>query len=278
MGLNQLSMVTDTPENRRFAFGANWRRYAKELDEAAIQRAEQSVRTLLNVDDLKGRSFLDVGSGSGLFSLAARRLGASVLSFDYDPESVAVTESLRDRYKADKSSWRIERGSALDANYLAGLGQFEIVYAWGVLHHTGDMWRALANVAGTVAPNGTLAIAIYNDQGSASRRWIWIKRTYNRLPKPLRFVILWPAFLRLWGPRSVGDILAGRGFSTWRDYRRERGMSPWRDVVDWVGGWPFEVASPAAIIAFFAKRGFTLLRSKTVGRGHGCNEFVFRRS
>ncbi|HYL33486.1 MAG TPA: methyltransferase domain-containing protein [Stellaceae bacterium] len=271
-------MVADTPENRRFAFGANWRRYAKELDEAAIHRAELSVCTLLDVEDLKGRSFLDVGSGSGLFSLAARRLGASVLSFDYDPESVAVTESLRARHKPDKSGWRIERGSALDANYLAGLGQFEIVYAWGVLHHTGDMWTALGNVAGTVAPSGTLAIAIYNDQGPASRRWVSIKRAYNRLPKLMRFVILWPALLRLWGPCSVRDILAGRGFSTWRDYRRERGMSPWRDVVDWVGGWPFEVATPDAIVAFFAMRGFTLLRSKTVGRGHGCNEFVFRRT
>lgn len=267
-----------TPENSRFAFGANWRRYAKELDEAAIRQAEMSVCSLLAIDNLKGRSFLDVGSGSGLFSLAARRLGASVLSFDYDPESVAVTESLRARYDSDNPSWRIERGSALDADYLAGLGPFDIVYAWGVLHHTGDMWTALGNVAGNVAPNGTLVIAIYNDQGTASRRWVWIKRTYNRLPKSLRFVVLWPAFLRLWGPRIIRDILAGRGFSAWRDYHRERGMSPWRDVVDWVGGWPFEVATPDAIIAFFVKRGLTLARSKTVGRGHGCNEFVFRRT
>lgn len=270
-------MSTDATDTSRFAFGANWRRYVEQLDEAAIRRAEMSVRTLLDVDDLNGRRFLDVGSGSGLFSLAARRLGAFVLSFDYDPESAAVTESLRRRFAPNDSSWRVERGSALDAAYLAGLGQFDIVYAWGVLHHTGDMWAALGNVASNVAPNGTLAIAIYNDQGSASRRWAWIKRTYNRLPRSLRFAVLCPAFLRLWGPRILRDALAGRRFAAWREYDRERGMSPWRDVVDWVGGWPFEVATPDAIIAFFAKGGFTLARSKTVGHGHGCNEFIFRR-
>lgn len=271
-------MISRAADTTRFAFGANWRRYVETLDDAAIVRAEESLRALLGVKDLKGRSFLDIGSGSGVFSLAARRLGGRVHSFDYDPDSVQVTESLRAHYDADGTQWRVEQGSALDANYLTALGQFDFVYSWGVLHHTGDMWTALANVAVTVAPNGALAIAIYNDQGAASRRWAWIKQIYNRLPTGLRFIVLWPAFLRLWGPRTVRDVLAGRGFSAWRDYRRERGMSPWHDVVDWVGGWPFEVATPETITAFFAKRSFKLLRSNTVGRGHGCNEFVFRRA
>jgi SAM-dependent methyltransferase len=271
-------MASRAADSARFAFGANWRRYAEELDESAVRRAEESLRALLDVNDLKGRSFLDVGSGSGLFSLAAHRLGARVHSFDYDPDSVQVTDSLRARHHPNVSDWRVEQGSALDANYLAALGRFDFVYAWGVLHHTGDMWTALANVAASVAPRGTLAIAIYNDQGAASRRWARVKRTYNRLPACLRFTVLWPAFLRLWGPRIARDILAGRGFSTWRNYRQERGMSPWRDVVDWVGGWPFEVAAPDAITTFFVQHGFTLVRTKTVGRGHGCNEFVFRRA
>lgn len=261
----------------RFAFGANWRAFAAGIDQRAIGRAEASLHRLLAGVEIAGRSFLDIGSGSGLFSLAARRLGARVHSFDYDANSVAVTAALRARFLPDDPDWRIEQGSVLDADYMAKLGRFDIVYSWGVLHHTGDMATALDRAAAAVAPKGALAIAIYNDQGRASRRWMWIKRTYNRLPRPLRFLMLWPAFVRLWGPSLARDLAAGRGLARWRDYGHERGMSPWRDVVDWVGGWPFEVVTPDAIIAFFVKRGFTLVRSKTVGCGHGCNEFVFRR-
>ncbi len=270
-------MASPAADTARFAFGANWRRYVDGLDERAALQAADSLRSLLGVNDLTDRSFLDVGCGSGLFSLAAFRLGARVHSFDYDPDAVQVTESLRTRYCDDAGEWRIDHGSVLDTNYLAALGRFDVVYAWGVLHHTGDMWTALANVAETVAVDGALVIAIYNDQGATSRRWAWIKRLYNHLPSGLRFTVLWPALLRLWGPRIVRDVLAGRGLSAWRDYHNERGMSPWHDVVDWVGGWPFEVATHDAITAFFTQRRFRLIRSKSVGRGHGCNEFVFRR-
>ena len=272
-------MAQTSPDNApRFAFGANWRDYAATLDESAIERAEASLRRLLDGADLTGRSFLDIGSGSGLFSLASRRLGARVLSFDYDSTSVAVTAGLRDRFFPGDKDWRIEQGSALDAGYLAKLGPFDIVYSWGVLHHTGDMWTALANVVQAVAPGGILAIAIYNDQGRTS--WIWgrVKHAYNRLPRRLRFLVLWPAFLRLWGPSLIRDFLTGKGLSRWCEYQSERGMSPWHDVVDWVGGWPFEVATPEAITAFYRQRGFRLIRETTVGRGHGCNEFVFRRA
>ena len=133
--------------------------------------------------------FLDIGSGSGLFSLAARRLGASVHSFDYDPHSVACTQELRERYFKKDPSWKVERGDALDCSYLGKLGTFDIVYSWGVLHHTGKMWEALENVVPLVAEGGTLWLAIYNDQGRASRYWTTVKRTYNKLPRQARFLI-----------------------------------------------------------------------------------------
>src|ERR1044072_5239228 len=101
---------------------------------------------MLEVDNLLGKKFLDVGSGSGLFSLAARRLGAQVHSFDYDPQSVACTGELRRRYFPDDLHWVVQQGSVLDQGYLASLGSFDVVYAWGVLHHTGAMWRALDNI------------------------------------------------------------------------------------------------------------------------------------
>lgn len=261
----------------RFAFGENWASFLPLINEDRIARAEQTLRDMLGVRSLEGRSFLDVGSGSGLFSLAARRLGASVASIDLDPQCVACTEELRRRYFPEDAHWRVHRGSILDSKLLERLGTFDIVYAWGVLHHTGAMWEALSNVAQFVAENGTLYVAIYNDQGRWSRTWGVVKRTYVRAPRPLKWLILLPALMRLWGPTMVMDLLKGQPLRTWHSYKDEtsRGMDPWRDVVDWVGGYPFEVAKPEDILDFYRERGFELLRLKTCGGSIGCNEFVF---
>ena len=144
-----------------------------------------------------------------------------------------------------------------------------------VLHHTGRMWEAIDNAASLVRSGGRLFIAIYNDQGRASRVWTMIKRAYNILPRPLRFLVLWPAALRLWGPTTIRDFFAFRPFGTWREYRRNRGMSPWRDVVDWVGGYPFEVARPEEIFERCRSKGFRLTRMTTNAGGLACNQFVF---
>lgn len=268
----------DVAAGERFAFGRNWARFLDSIDDRRIDEAERSLQQWLGLPDLKGKRFLDVGCGSGLFSLAARRLGARVHSFDFDPFSVACARQLRERYFPDDADWLVERGDILDEDYLRRLGQFDVVYAWGVLHHTGRMWQAMENVAALVAPHGRLFIAIYNDQGRASRWWAWVKRTYNRLPGGARFLVLVPAFLRLWGPTMIRDLLRARPFSTWKDYGRNRGMSPWHDVVDWVGGYPFEVAKPEKVFEFFRGRGWALEKLKTCGGGHGCNEFVFFRT
>jgi len=263
---------------QRFAFGENWQRFLGILDEDRIGRAEESLRGMLQVSDLAGQSFLDIGCGSGLFSLAARRMGARVYSFDYDAQSVACARELRQRYFPQDSDWLIDEGSALDAAYLSGLGRFDVVYSWGVLHHTGAMWSALDNAARLVAPRGKLFIAIYNDQGKISHRWRAIKRTYNRLPGNLRFLVTVPVLVHLYWRRTLKDFLRLRPFETWRNEGRERGMSPWRDLIDWVGGYPFEVAKPEAILDFHLRRGFTLTRMVTCGGSLGCNEFVFVRT
>jgi 2-polyprenyl-6-hydroxyphenyl methylase/3-demethylubiquinone-9 3-methyltransferase len=263
-----------TKDAHRFAFGENWLQYVESIDERPIIQAERAVRELLRVSDLRGARFLDAGSGSGLFSLAARRLGAAVRSFDFDPSSVRATSMLRDSYFAGDREWLVEQGSVLDPGFLSRLGVFDVVYSWGVLHHTGDMWRAMGNVSGLVKPGGLLAIAIYNDQGLASRMWRLVKKTYNRLPPSWRFLVLWPAFVRLWVPTLVRDLLRGRPLDTWSRYGHERGMSPMIDVRDWVGGYPFECATPHQVIGFYQARGFALVTS-VLRTGIGCSEFVF---
>jgi len=265
----------------RFAFGENWSAFLRHLDDDRIQRAEISLGTVLGSERLDGLRVLDIGSGSGLFSLAARRLGAEVTSFDYDPQSVACTTELRRRFSLNDEHWLVLQGSVLDKAFVANLGHFDIVYSWGVLHHTGAMWDAIENAASMVRPGGLLNIAIYNDQGATSRMWRRIKKCYVRAPGPMKWAVLAPAFIRLWGPTMLRDALRGKPFHTWSNYAAEgtaRGMHPWRDVVDWVGGYPFEVAKPEEVFNFCRERGFELLKLRTCGGGLACNEFVFRRS
>lgn len=273
-----LDSTTEIRAGQRFGFGANWTSFIRLLDEDRIATAVGSLTQALGCARLTGRSFLDIGCGSGLFSLAAHRLGARVRSFDFDPDSVAATAAVRQAYAPD-SDWTVEPGSILDPVYTSGLGRFDVVYSWGVLHHTGDMWKAVAAATDLVAPGGQLFISIYNDQGRASRNWLRVKRRYNRSGRVGRLLLVGLSLLYLSRGvpvRTAVRLLRGRVRPTPQP-PRTRGMSRRHDLVDWVGGYPFEVARPEKIFAYIRDRGFALRYLTTCGGGLGCNEYVFDR-
>jgi 2-polyprenyl-3-methyl-5-hydroxy-6-metoxy-1,4-benzoquinol methylase len=265
---------------QRFEFGKNWQAFLRSIDEARIAAAETSLLSMLRCPDLAGKTLLDIGCGSGLFSLAARRQGARVHSFDFDGESVACTRELRRRYAADDAQWTIEQGSVLDPEYMAALGTFDVVYSWGVLHHTGRMWEAVSAACRAVRPGGMLFIALYNDVGTKSRRWRAIKQFYNRLPRPLRPILTAATIAPEEAKALARFTVSGRPLDYFKLWTRhgDRGMNRWRDAVDWVGGYPYEVATPEAVFDFCRERGFTLKSLKCGGVGLGCNEFVFDRT
>lgn len=265
-------------EKARFPFGENWKNFLNILSDEHVFEAQQALSAFLDATDLSGKRFLDIGSGSGLHSLAARKLGAHVLSFDYDLQSVACTGELKSRYFSDDPLWRIEQGSVLDQDYIKNLGSFDISYAWGVLHHTGDLWKALYNAQIPVCDDGLLFVAIYNEQGIVSAFWKIVKRFYcsGRLGRALMSAVFYPMFF-LSG--ALLDIVQLRNPKTrYREHKKYRGMSLVHDWRDWLGGYPFEPAKPEKLIGFYKNLGFDLVRFLPTGHGFGNNQFLFRRT
>jgi SAM-dependent methyltransferase len=267
--------MSDT--DQRFGFGANWQRYlAGAFDEERAEIARAWLTGFLGRDRLDGLTFLDIGSGSGLHSLGAWRSGAArVVSFDYDPDSVAATRSLH-RMVGAPANWEVFQGSILDPDLPSRLGTFDVVYSWGVLHHTGDQWTALDNAVAMLAPDGLLYVALYtSDQyvDPPPEHWLALKRRYNRAGAAER---LWMEAAYVWRHvchRSWHAVL--RLPATARAYRASRGMALITDVRDWLGGWPMEFSSVKEVLTRGSDRyGLALVRIKT---GEGNTEYLFAR-
>ncbi|MBP2307433.1 methyltransferase domain-containing protein [Azospirillum melinis] len=254
-----------------FDFGENWDHYSRTvLDEPRLVAAIDSLKGLVGTDRLKDASFCDVGSGSGLFTIAAGKLGVSrALGFDVNPTGVEVARRNLGRFAPDLAD-RIEfrRGSALDSGFAGSLGRFDVVYAWGSLHHTGSMWPAIETVAPLVAPGGTFVLALYNRHWT-SPIWTLIKIVYNLSPGFLRKVWDWTLgslmFLATWAITGANPL------------RKERGMEFWVDVTDWLGGYPYEYASADEVRTRMDALGFDMLEVRPPRVPTGCNEFILRR-
>ena len=258
-------------EHVGFSFGENWLKYVDEIDSDRIDEAKKSLGDVFAGNALAGQTFLDIGCGSGLFSLAAYRLGATVISLDIDPNSIACVEELR-RREGSPATWSIRQGSIL-AGPPADLGLAGRVYSWGVLHHTGAMWKAIDAATGFVAPGGLLALALYNRPRPLALHMV-LKRTYNRLPRVARPGMVWTYASAF----SVAVLLSRRDPVRYvREYpNRNRGMSFLRDVEDWLGGLPFEFTDEPEVRAYADERGWTVERVFT-SRPGGNNEYLLRR-
>ena len=270
------------PKETRYEFGANWQSYVRRsLNEERIAHAAHSLRTFLGLDDLRGLRFLDIGCGSGLFSLAAVRLDAErVESFDYDPQSVAAALEVRSRFGIAPDRWHVRRGSVLDPELMAAVAPADVVYSWGVLHHTGRMWDAIDAAAAKVRPGGRFAISIYNRVDrfpDSSRMWWHLKRAYTRSPGAIR---------RLMEGVYIGNFVLTR-LVTFRNPLEKmldrggagrRGMDFMHDVRDWLGGFPYEYATSGEVLEHVRGRSGYELTKLVNWEGNACNEFLFRRA
>ena len=176
-------VLSETASSDRFEFGRNWKRFIQDhLSQAQIEHSKRHLLDFLGVSDLGGRSFLDIGCGSGLHSLAAHQSGArDIFGFDYDPHSVDATLICR-RFAGDPPNWRVVQGSILDEAFVGSLSPADIVYSWGVLHHTGDVWRAVRNAAGRVRDGGVFYLALYSadvQKDPPPAFWLDVKRRYE---------------------------------------------------------------------------------------------------
>ncbi len=264
---------------RRFAFGANWESFIRtSYTPLRRARARQDLLSFLGVEHLDGLSFLDIGSGSGLHSLAALDAGvARIHSFDYDPLSVRTTQYLR-HLAGDPAHWHVEQGDVLDDAYLGTLGTFDVVYSWGVLHHTGAMWRAIDNAAALVRPGGLFFVALYSSNVAtpSTAFWLDVKRRYNAAGAAGRRRMEWWYIWRFGLGRNVllYPVRLPRLLRQVYDRRRQRGMSYMADVRDWLGGWPMEYADDQAVVdRLAAQHGQTLVN---VATGEACTQFLFR--
>ena len=260
-----------------FSFGENWSHYAEKIDEARIEEAEKSLMRLVGRENIEGKTFLDIGCGSGLFSLAAVRLGAKkLLAVDLDPQSVATTRKTLSRY-APGGNWDVQNISVFNLNS-DKQGVFDVVYSWGVLHHTGAMYQAITKASTMVAPGGMISLALYGKTPFCGM-WRVEKRIYSKSPKWVQKVI--EAFYIMLV--RVRLALKGESLKQRREkYWKQRGMDTYHDMRDWLGGYPYESISPDEAMSFMRGLGFDQVRSFTepcIGLlGAGCDEYSFTRT
>jgi predicted RNA methylase len=260
-----------------FSFGENWEQYAQKIDEKRIQEAEESLIRLIGRNAIQGHTFLDLGCGSGLFSLAALRLGCKrLVAVDLDPTCVRTTRALLQAY-SERSEWECHQQSVFELSPTT-IGTFDVVYSWGVLHHTGAMREAIATASTLVSPGGLLVIALYG-KTVFCRFWRIEKRIYSRASQSVQRSIR-AAYMSAFRLRLA---IRGENIHAHREnYHQQRGMDMDHDAHDWLGGYPYESIAPREVISYLNNLGFASVRSfvyPCIGlMGNGCDEYCFAKS
>lgn len=278
---------------KKFAFGSNWKRFVSNaLTEERLREAQQSLLAYIPEEDYTGL-FIDIGCGSGIFSLAALKIGCSrCVSIDVDRESLEAARMVKERYAGSASFalWDVIYGDILNHHDTDSfIGQGDIVYSWGVLHHTGDMYRAILNAARLTKPGGYFIIALYN-RAPSSPLWLRVKRAYVHAPAFFQAVMVWFFYgyaMALFGMSYLMKMLVGRSA---RLPKQRRGMSHFYNMVDWVGGYPYEYATYEEVVAYVGTLGFVLAKApsalssranhwwdRITFKNTGNNEFVFKK-
>jgi len=262
-----------------FDFGKNWKNFLKYFDVDRLNNSKKDIENFIGIKNLSNKSFLDVGCGSGLSSLAARSMGAKVFSFDVNPLSIECTKYLKSKFFNNDYNWKILKGDVLNKNFIKSLKKFDIVYAWGVLHHTGNQWRALNNLMSLCKSGTILFLALYNDEGLKSKQWLTIKKRYQNLPGFFKTLYVFYIYFLPEFRNFIKFCLQGKPLSYFKKiiyYKRNRGMSYFHDMVDWVGGYPFEVSTPGKVINFLKKNKFTIKKIKK-SNNSGNNIFLAKK-
>lgn len=260
-------------EKITFSFGKNWEEFIiNNFTEERVKIAEDCLLDFLKLNSLQGVYFLDVGCGSGLHSLAAWKAGVKkIVSFDIDPYSAETTKKIREM-QGSPPNWEVFHGSILDKKFIANLELADLVYSWGVLHHTGKMWESLENTIGLVKHGGFLCIALYTTDGK-SDYWLKVKEKYNRVSEIEKRLMEFQYLIRHTFIPHIIDLK--NPFRTVREYKKNRGMSYLVDVRDWLGGYPYEHAKIEDVLQFCMKRfNLEFISIKT---GEANTEYLFKK-
>jgi 2-polyprenyl-3-methyl-5-hydroxy-6-metoxy-1,4-benzoquinol methylase len=263
----------EIPLDKRFGFGKNWTKFIEtKFNEERVKSSIDVFCEFTGLSDLLGKSFIDVGCGSGLHSVAASRMKAkSIFSFDFDPHAVKITKLLMER-ELNKNQWQVEQGSILDKDYLQKLAKYDFVYSWGVLHHTGAVWDAISNTCELVKKDGMMYLALYSlDVQPQAEFWLNVKQKYVKAGKLKRlYMEQWYFFKFVYNSNLILHLKGRLEKGT----KRARGMDVLTDVRDWLGGWPMEFVYDQEVINFVKLKGFTLTN---IDKGEACTEFLFKK-
>lgn len=233
-------------DDGEFSFGFNWVDYVKtRMSEDIISMHQTNLKSLYDSIgiSLEEKSVFDIGSGSGLSSISFARLGASTItSMDIDSFSVEATAYTKNKFWNNSDiQWNIYQRSILDGIPIPDESQ-DIVYSWGVLHHTGDMWNAIRNSIKAVKPGGIFHVALYRSGSKFSKS----------LDEKYRF--------KFADKETKIQMLYNRAGQKINHIKKDRGMNKFHDALDWLGGLPYDVADPEVLFSWLKeKHGFEVL-------------------